>query len=267
MKSRVSSVFIIGMFACFWSQITMAAGCEKTYSIAYSDNYIPYQFMSVNQGPTGLDIDIVKSIMSELDCKYNLVLAPSKRAQVLLKRGVIDIMPAASVTEERSVYAYFSDPYRDEAVAMFVRSPDYEKYKDYNLKEAVDKRLSLTAGLGGWYGPEYGKEKQRALDAGVLRLNAETEARIQQLLNDRVDIVIADLYVGYHHAIEARRLNSIRPLPHILNSDPVHFMLSKKSVSSDFVESFNLALARVSESQKYQELLEKYRPADSTPSN
>ncbi|WP_052742041.1 substrate-binding periplasmic protein [Kiloniella litopenaei] len=204
MKSRTSSIFAVSMFICCWSQITLADDCDKTYSIAYSNNYIPYQYVPESKQPTGLDIDIVESIMSELGCEYRLVLSPSKRAQALLQQGKIDIMPAASVTEERSEYAHFSAPYRDETVAMFVRSMDYERYKDYDLKDAIDNKLSLAAGLGGWYGPEYGKEKQRALDAGVLRLNAETGVRIQQLLNDRVDIVIADLYVGYHHAIEAR---------------------------------------------------------------
>ncbi|WP_179188770.1 substrate-binding periplasmic protein [Kiloniella majae] len=267
MKSRMYSVVILSIFACFGAQVATAADCEKAYSIAYSNNYIPYQYVPKNSVPTGLDIDVVKSVMSEMGCEYNLLLMPSKRAQMLLKRGMLDIMPAASVTVERSAYAYFSEPYRDETVAMFVRSSDYEQYKGYKLRDAVDKKLSITAGLGGWYGPEYGEEKQRAVDSGVLRLNAETEVRIQQLLNNRVDMVIADMYVGYHHAIEAGRLNAIRPLPHLLNADPVHFMLSKESVSPGFVAKFNIALAAVLDSEKYKELLEKYRPADSTPSN
>ncbi len=267
MKSRVCSVVFISIFACFWAQVVTAAGCEKAYSIAYSNNYIPYQYVPKNSVPTGLDIDVVKSIMSEMGCEYNPLLMPSKRAQMLLKRGSLDIMPAASITVERSAYAYFSEPYRDETVAMFVRSSDYDQYKGYKLSDAVDQKLSITAGLGGWYGPEYGEEKQRAIDSGVLRLNAETEARIQQLLNSRVDMVIADLYVGYHHAIKARRLDAIRPLPHLLNADPVHFMLSKESVSSGFVAKFNQALAAVLKSQEYKVLLEKYRPAESIPSN
>ncbi|KLN60407.1 hypothetical protein WH96_11700 [Kiloniella spongiae] len=267
MKSRVCSVVFLGIFACFWAQVTIAAGCERSYSIAYSNNYIPYQYIPKNSVLTGLDIDVVKSVMSEMGCEYNLLLMPSKRAQMLLKRGTLDIMPAASITVERSAYAYFSESYRDETVAMFVRASDYNSYKGYKLTDAVDQKLSITAGLGGWYGPEYGEEKQRALDVGVLRLNAETEVRIQQLLNNRVDMVIADMYVGYHHAIKARRLDAIRPLPHLLNADPVHFMLSKESVSPGFVAKFNQALATVLKSQAYKELLEKYQPVEGAPSN
>ncbi|WP_120496835.1 ABC transporter substrate-binding protein [Kiloniella sp. EL199] len=267
MISRVCSVVFLSILACFWAQVATAAACERAYSIAYSNNYIPYQYVPKNLIPTGLDIDVVKSVMAEMGCEYNLLLMPSKRGQMLLKRGALDIMPAASITVERSEYAHFSAPYRDETVTMFVRASDYDQYKGYKFKDAVDQRLSITAGLGGWYGPEYGKEKQRALDTGALSLNAQTEARIQQLLHNRVDMVIADLYVGYHHVIKARQLDAIRPLPHFLNTDPVHFMLSKKSVSPDFVLTFNQALAVVLKSREYKELLGKYRPIKSTPSN
>ncbi|WP_281174838.1 hypothetical protein [Kiloniella litopenaei] len=44
-------------------------------------------------------------------------------------------------------------------------------------------------------------------------------------------------------------------------------MLSKESVSPAFVDRFNLALASVLKSEAYQELLERYRPIESTPSN
>lgn len=164
---------------------------------------------------------------------------------MLLKRGSLDVMPAASITEERRSYSYFSAPYRDEAIAMFVRSEDHNKYRQYVFSDAIDNSLRISAGLGGWYGPEYGEEKARALEVGALTLSASTAVRFQQLFDKRIDMVVADLFVGYHHAIQSNRLDDISPLPHLLNSDPAHFMLSKKSVTRQFVDEFNTALKAV----------------------
>jgi polar amino acid transport system substrate-binding protein len=268
MKVFSSSIYwCIAIVVIFFYSNLAQADCARSYSIAYSSDYIPYQYQSESEAPMGLDIDITSAVMTELGCKFEFVLIPSKRAQLLLKSGSLDLMPAASITGERSAYAHFSNPYRNEAVAMFVRVEDHSKYQQYHFKDAIDNGLRTVAGLGGWYGSEYGKEKERALAAGVLRLNASTSVRIHQLLDKRVDVVVADLFVGYHHAIEANRLSEITPLPHLLNSEPVHYMLSKSSVSDKFVMEFNLALSAVLNSEEYQVLLEKYRPATGVPTN
>ncbi len=217
--------------------------------------------------PSGLDIDIISAILDELECEYNFIEIPAKRAQVLLKRGALDIMPAASITQERQSYSYFSEPYRDEAIAMFVRSESLSKYQYYVLRDAIDNGLRITAGLGAWYGPEYNEEKARAIEIGALTLNASTAVRFQQLFDLRTDMVLADLFVGYHYAIKSNRLDDFSPLPHLLNSDPAHFMLSKSSIPREFVSEFNNALELVLSSEKYERLLEKYRPTANVHTN
>ncbi|MEH6630680.1 MAG: transporter substrate-binding domain-containing protein [Halopseudomonas aestusnigri] len=262
-----SVLTIIFTFGSLLTATLAHAGCNRSYSISYSSKYIPYQYSNPYNMPAGLDIDIYEAVMREMGCKYSLNLMPSKRAQVQLKKGALDMMAAASITEERQVYANFSIPYRNEKVVMFVRTENLDKYQSYNLKKAVDNELRITAGLGGWYGAEYGEQKERALEKGALSLNTSPAIRMNQLLDGRTDLVVADLYVGYHHVINAGRINAVTTLPHILNSDPVHFMLSKSSVSAAEVNLFNQALARVLISERYQDLLAKYRPRVNTPTN
>ncbi|MCZ4279160.1 transporter substrate-binding domain-containing protein [Kiloniella laminariae] len=264
--ARKVSILIVAIVVMGWSGIA-SANCARSYSVAYSDDYIPYQYEETGKGPAGLDIDIIKAVMDELGCDLEIRLVPPKRAQKLLQTGDLDLMPAASVTEERQGYAHFSLPYRDEKVVMFVQVSKWDRYQGYSMADAIDHRLRMVAGIGGWYGEEYGKESQRAIDNGILDLNNSTQTRINQLIVGRVDLVIADLFVGYHHAIKADEADKIMPLPHILNSDPVHFMLSKASVSDKEVEAFNVALKAVIESVDFQTLLEKYRPANTAPIN
>ncbi|WP_020592455.1 substrate-binding periplasmic protein [Kiloniella laminariae] len=263
---RNVSVLIVVFTVLGWSGIAKA-DCTRSYSVAYSEDYIPYQYRNVDKTPAGLDIDIIKAVMAEMGCELKIKLVPPKRAQKLLQTGDLDLMPAASVTDERQLYAHFSLPYRDEKVVMFVQVNRWDHYRGYNMAEAIDHRLRMVAGIGGWYGEEYGKESQRAIDNGILNLNNSTQTRMSQLIAGRVDLVIADLFVGYHHAIKAGEADKVMPLPHVLNSDPVHFMLSKESVSAQEVGAFNLALKSVIESADFQTLLEKYRPANTAPIN
>ncbi|WP_259780767.1 substrate-binding periplasmic protein [Aestuariispira ectoiniformans] len=234
--------------------------CGRVYSMAHSGDYVPYQYKDKDGSLVGLDVDIVQAVMVTMGCGLELREIPPKRAQRLLATGGLDLMAAASLTPQRQDFAYFSRPYRDERVVMFVSQGRYSTLKDLTLADAVDQGYRIAAGVGGWYGPEYGNLKDRALKAGVLKLNSSTAQRIRMLLAHRVDIVVADLYVGYHHAILEGKAADITELPHVLNSDPVHFMLSRKTNTADQVEAFNKALSKVLMSESYRGLIRKYIP-------
>ena len=238
------------------------AACERTYRMAHSGDYVPYQYQSSEGELIGLDVDLARAIFSRMECEITFVKLPPKRAQVMLGTGELDIMAAASITAERHVYAHFSLPYRDERVVLFAKTENIPDFGDLDLKEAFDRKLRVTAGIGGWYGPDYEKIRAEAEAANLLQLNNSTAARIRQLLNDRVDLVIADLYVGYHHAAQLDAREDIRELPYILNNDPVHFMLSRKNVDGRFLDRFNQALLQLQASPEYHDLILEYRPRE-----
>lgn len=256
--ARYIAIMLVATYA-FWAGAAYAV-CDRVYSISHSGDYVPYQYKNDDGDLVGLDVEIVKAVMLEMGCEIDISEIPPKRAQRMLLSGRLDLMAAASITPQRQEYAYFSIPYRDERVVMFVLSNRYKDYKGLTLRDAVDEGYRIAAGVGGWYGVEYGEVKDRAMEAGLLELNTSTAQRIRMLLASRVDIVVADLYVGYHHAILEGRAADIKELPHVLNQDPVHFMLSRKTHNAGQVERFNDALSAVMQSDAFRRLLQKYIP-------
>ena len=236
------------------------ADCERQYSMSHSGDYVPYQFTDMKGQLVGLDVEIASHIVSILGCQLTLEKLPPKRAQHLLKEGHLDIMAAASITSERHQYAHFSLAYRDESIALFVTEKNAPLFQALTLTKAVNKALKMGAGLGGWYGKEYQAIKEQALSEGLLLLQNSTEQRIKMLTHNLLDVVIADLYVGYYHGKKYQHLARIVDLPHKLNTDPVHFMLSRKTFSGAELDAFNNALATFMASKEYSGLIQKYRP-------
>ncbi len=240
---------------------TGQAECSRNLTLAYSTDYVPYQYTDPLGRPAGLDIDIAEMIVKRMGCQLSLINYPPKRAQKLLAEGVLDIMPAASITEQRQQFAHFSAPYRQEQIVMFAHRNQIKTIKHLSLNQAIDRGLTITAGLGGWYGDQWTEAETRANDAGLLVLTNSTKGRIRMLLTHRIDLVIADRYVGYFHSTALGQRDQIAELSHHLNDDPVHFMLSRKTFSEQEHNAFNQALAWVLASDGYQKLINDYRPA------
>ena len=236
------------------------AHCERIFAMAHSGDYVPYQYTREDGGLIGLDVDLLDGIMAEMGCRYQLQKLPPKRAQLMLREGRLDLMAAASITAERHEYAHFSLPYRDERIVMFARVEEAPGFQDLDLKAAFDRQLIVAAGIGGWYGAEYGRLKDSQAAKQSLVLSNSTQGRIRQLIAGRVTLVLADLYVGYHHAGQMDAGDRIVELPHALNADPVHFMLSRKTVSGAELDRFNQALERFLHSSRYADLIRRYRP-------
>jgi len=253
-------LWVVGLLFSLLVTDNALAVCERTYSMAHSGDYVPYQYIDKEGNLIGLDVDLAKEAIALMGCELTIEKLPPKRAQLFIKEGKLDLMAAASITSERHKYAHFSLPYRDEEIVMFVSRDRSEELQKLTLKTAVARNLQIGAGLGGWYGAEYGAVKDEALSKQLLLLESSTEQRIKMLIYNHLDVVVADIYVGYHHASKFGGVLKIVDLPHVLNNDSVHFMMSRVTVDGLQLDAFNQALAKYIKSDKYRNLIRKYRP-------
>lgn len=219
--------------------------------MAHSGDYVPYQYQAQNGDLVGLDVELARQILGKMNCVLELEILPPRRAQRLLAAGDIDMMAAASITEERLEYARFSDPYREETILMFVRRSRFDDLKGYSFRSAIKAGYLVAAGNGGWYGEEYGAISEDAAQTGQLVLTNSTAQRMQMLLRDRIDILVADRMVAGFHARELGGMREITELPHVMNSDPVHFMFSRRIFSEQDIVFFNEALSQAKEMDEY----------------
>ena len=94
-----------------WS-FDLAVGWELWY---------PYQYRNKQQQLAGLDFDIFNAVVKEAGLNVTYTELPWKRHLHYIKTGQIDIAMGSSYTKEREQYAYFTEPYRQEIIKLFVK--------------------------------------------------------------------------------------------------------------------------------------------------
>ena len=97
--------------------------CQQNVTISAAANWVPYSYFE-SGGYKGLDIDILREVLDDLDFCYEFVDFPSSsRAFEQFKKNQVDLIFAASYTPERASYAAFSEPYRDETMVLLLITP------------------------------------------------------------------------------------------------------------------------------------------------
>ena len=90
------------------------------------EDWQPYQYQDSNQNVTGLDIELMRAILDNMDDRVTLTELPWKRHLNNVEAGRTDLAASASKTPEREQYAFFSDAYRTESAVMYIRKADGE---------------------------------------------------------------------------------------------------------------------------------------------
>ncbi|SDG28919.1 polar amino acid transport system substrate-binding protein [Limimonas halophila] len=251
MKARIATVaatLIVG-----FSAHTAAAGaCEDPLKPAWN-NWPPYM-MPGDDGPKGIDPDILRAVAEEMGCEISWQKMPWKRTKLMLKKGQVDIGTQANINEKRKKYANFSDPYMKFQSALWKRSSDNTEYS--SLEDFLSKGKKLRVLRGFEYGENVDslinkKYKDQIAKADSIKINAK------MLAAGRADGTLGNPFVVGYQAKQAGVVDKIEQSVTI-QSSPVHFMLSKKSVPQNEIKAMNKALAKLKENGTIQNIVKKY---------
>lgn len=221
------------------------------------NQYEPYTYLNSNRILVGLDVELVRAILAEAKCTYKATEIPAKRALAMVQSGETDMVAAASITPERESYGYFSAPYRSERIVMFARR-DSTASALTTLDQVFARRLHLAAGLGGYYGPDYARLQDAFHKARLLELNASLEERMMLLKLGRVDVVVEDEVAGVATARKLSMQDQIQVIGPPLSDEPVHLLLSRKSVAPETVTAIDRAIGSLQTSPRYLAILKAH---------
>jgi polar amino acid transport system substrate-binding protein len=233
-----------------------AAPCQLKLGF---ESWEPYQYVGLEQQASGLDIEIVQAVAGRMNC--TLVLQHGTWQELLgqFRQGQLDVLLGASKTPAREEFALFSDPYRAEQFQLFVRKDDADKYKFESVAEMVAAKHKVGLISDYYYGEQisalYSDEHMRPQFVE----SSMSEQNIAVLLDDQVDAVLEDSFVGA--AIIRRKGLEQEVQPHSIKLDetPIYVMFSKSTVQPEQVSSFNQALQQLKDSGDYQLLVGKYQ--------
>lgn len=213
-----------------------------------SESWPPYIYSGDGGEPAGADVELAQAIFREAGCTLEVVPElPTLRREILFRQGKLDLMLAASRTEERRRYARFSVPYRHERVGLFAATDKLPQFAKIDSFDAiVRQRIAVLAPRAGWYGPEYARAAA-AQDAGAWRNTFGTFRQgIQMFRAGRAELIMGDTAALQH---EARQQGvALTALPYVPFSAPVHLMLNASSTTQEQLARINSAISRLEQS-------------------
>ncbi len=218
----------------------------------------PYQFTSIDNKPSGLDIELVEAVAAQMGCSIDARQGTWTDLISALKEGKVDLLLGASVTPARQEYAHFSDPYRQEQFVLFVRSADVAGYPQNTLAEFVGAGKKVGIISEYYYGAEVAElfnadsSKNQFVEASLSELN------LARLLDEDIDGMLEDSFVG--HAMLKRKGLDTQIGAHSIsmgNTD-VFVMFSKATVPAERVNAFNQALAAIKADGRYERIIQRY---------
>lgn len=230
--------------------------CKRPLTLGW-DLWEPYQSLE-NGDVTGLDIELTTAILKAAGCEVTVVRMPWKRHLKAIEMGAIDLAAGASRTPLREHFAHFTEAYRTENVALFVRDKDLNKHRSSDLKALFAEGFRLGITRGNYYGEAFeALANQQEIQPQIQAVNNYV-LNYNKLLKGRIDGFLSDSLAS-QHTLQKNQLNHlIQPHPKLVYQTEICLMMSKASISSGLVNKINQSLNEFKGSTEYQEILEKY---------
>lgn len=226
-----------------------SAWAECSFNMRVNDSP-PYYYHDGNEYK-GMFVEQAQSLASLVGCSVKTKKAPWGRSLRLLQDGTIDLMANMSITEERKIFLRFLGPHHFEEIVLVVSADS-----DYQINSHADL-LNLPAPIGverdAYYGPELkkllkqpGSEKKWTWFTGEKQYSLNERVRLGRL-SGFLDVAKPDFKA------EGLKYHSF-----IINSDPVFFGVSKKSVSEEKFKELQDAFENGGKA-KIQQIAEAYK--------
>ncbi|WP_101757232.1 ABC transporter substrate-binding protein [Oceanicoccus sp. KOV_DT_Chl] len=233
---------------------TWAAPCEKTLRIAW-EPFSPYLVNNADGSMTGVDAAVVEQVLKEMQCSISWHYMPWQRTLIEIAKGSIDIAAAASKTAARQEWMYYSDVYRNENIALFVRKNETANIEINQLIDIKDIPFRLGLVSGSYFGKTLETALKNQDFQSKITWVVNTDQLPKMLHAQWIDGFITHKAVGYDLNNKHNSSSEIDVYPIEISNDPLYYIFSKKSISPQFVDEFNRTLQAMKTDASYQQLL------------
>lgn len=207
------------------------------------DNYAPVIHRAGGKA-RGFLVDLLQRVEASGLAQFELRLVPWNRAYVSATRGEGGLIGVSRTAEREQLFDYSKPIYHDDIRLVMLRGREFEFR---GLQDLAGKRI------GGVIGASYGDAVDRAIRAGVFRMDRDigVSNRLRKLLAGRLDAA----FVGNGSCGVALALSSEPELvaerarfllhPQTVNRDPLHLAFAKTLDKKAFVAAFDATVERL----------------------
>lgn len=246
--------FICFLFATLTTQAEESAPhrpADCSLNVGWS-MWPPYQYLSEQGKPIGLQIELLKQIATEANCTFNFVLQSFSQNISDIRDGKLDLMPDITVTDERRLFAYFSESYRHEIQILYVKSEFFERCKGQSLETILTNGFRLGLSKSNFFGEKLEAIKNDPAFKDNLVFMDINNKGLAAIVSGRIDGYIEDPAV-IAYLTESKKLTEIIKPCFVENyAGKLSLMFSKKSTDKRLVERINRAIEKIKQSKQYK---------------
>jgi len=203
----------------------------------------------------GIDIDIIATVMSEMNVDYHIDLIKSgSRIINEAKLGKTDMVLSFSKKKARLAYLlYPKESYKDLMWNFFIRKGDKDKIKYNTLADL--KGLVVGATQDWSYTPEFWNA---GLELSILTNNS---LQMKKLLKKHIDVVPLNTVVALFEAKQKGYFNDIAYLPKPLKTKPYYNAFVRKSTYPNIdslIQQYDKIIKRMKADGSLQKIYKKY---------
>jgi len=257
-KANINFSLMCLIFSLLLKSSLLWANCNKELVNGWGGDWPPFITGSYDK-PSGLDMDILNAIVNAAGCSWKNTESeiPWARHMSWIESGELDLATAVTWTQERSDFAYFTKPYRNEYVAIFIRKIDAEKYSKLSLQELSKSSFKIGSERGNNYGDAMNSLLKKMEEQ--VEYVTDDEQNMLKLQSKRIDG-----YLGYLPSTamlinEKGLKQEIVALPQsLVSTGAVHIILSKKNNSLETFQALDNALTEIKSNGVYDNIIKKY---------
>ncbi len=217
--------------------------------VVYTE-WFPYTFQQ-NGEARGFEIDILRSVLADMNIEGEFTQYPWKRCLHTLKIGTADALVSMLKTKEREEYTHYPETHISLSKTVFCTTTDKKISFDGNYESLSDYRIGIISGFT--YGESFDKADYLKKD-GV----TDVEMLINKLLANRNDIIAENFAVISGRANKMRIESRLKFLTPPIHTQKLFVGFSKTNNLTKMAAEFSLALQQFKSSKRYITIIEKY---------
>nr|WP_241664448.1 transporter substrate-binding domain-containing protein [Ningiella ruwaisensis] len=223
------------------------------------DIWSPYQYVDVDDQVRGLDVELINEVTQDMGCDIEYIQGTWVSLLQDLQDGEVDMLLGASKTESREEFAYFSEPYRTEEYAVYIRKDDEEVAELADIQALIDEGKRIGVVSDYFYGDQMSEMLDDPAYSDQFVFSIMGELNIARLLDMDIDAFVEDNFVGASMLRRKAMNDYIVVHGHQIETGDIYVMFSKASVDKARVETFNERLRDFKQTEDYQMMIDKYR--------
>ncbi len=236
-----------------------APGAQGECSLVMGwDPWEPYLFADVDGNVRGLDIELISAFADKAGCDISFIQESWTTLLKRLRAGEVDVVAGASQTPAREEFAWFSNPYRRETFALYVRETEASKYPSTVMADVLAMGMKVGVVSDYVYGEEISTLQDGERFARQFLEVPISELNYIRLLDYTIDGFLEDPFVAATILRKKGYDEDIEQHPLVIDGGAVHFMFSKATVDEKIVARLNQAMSALIAEGTYQAILDKY---------